>query len=96
MIDFDQAVSIAYANIEKLVPGAKNIVLEGAIISDDGKQYEVTYSYDLDRPNLTNPALKSDTGLYALANLLGKRKEYKIFLVDINGKFRGFKRYKEE
>lgn len=96
MISFNKAIAIAQENVNQLVPGAQNIVLEEIIISDDEKMYEVTLSYDLERP-LTNPAPGTKPGaLSGLAYILGKRKEYKVFLIDRNGQFRGFKRYKGE
>lgn len=45
MIDFDEAIRIAQENVVKLVKGAKNLVLEGALISADNTRYEVTISY---------------------------------------------------
>lgn len=98
MIDFDRAIAVARENITKLVNGAQNITLEGALISQDEKLYEVTYSYDLDRtPPKTTTFGTSSPNMLALAGLLGMRREYKVFLVDAeSGKFRGFKKYKEE
>lgn len=100
MIDFDMAISVAYENVTKLVKGAKNLVLEGVLISSDNKLYEVTYSYDLERQDelgLPKGRATKTSNLMVLASLMGKRREYKVFLVDSNsGQFRGFKNYKEE
>ncbi|MFJ2364676.1 hypothetical protein ACIPIN_13440 [Pseudomonas sp. NPDC087697] len=96
MIDFDTAIAVALENITKLVKGAKNPVLEGIIISEDEKLYEITYSYDLDRTPTKIPTAGESSAMLALAGLLGRRREYKVFLVDAHtGKFRGFKNYKE-
>lgn len=97
MIDFDQAVKIAEENATKLVKNARNFVLEGALISEDNQLFEVTLSYDIERPEsplLDEPVLGAN--LAALAKLMGKRREYKVFMVDAsNGQFRGFKNSKE-
>ncbi|NWA25748.1 hypothetical protein HX866_12690 [Pseudomonas gingeri] len=97
MVDFDRAIAVAREQVERLVPGAKDITLEGVLISSDNKLYEVTYSYNLERiPNISRSP-KGLTNIDVLANLVGKRREYKVFLVDFqSGQFRGFKRYKED
>ncbi|HDS1724726.1 MULTISPECIES: hypothetical protein [Pseudomonas] len=99
MIDFDRAIQVAWANVEKLVPNAKNITLEGVLISSDNKLYEVTFSYDIERlPGLSIGAASAVTSnIEMLTRLVGKRREYKVFLVDSeSGQFRGFKKYKED
>ncbi|MBH8609995.1 hypothetical protein I4N56_002835 [Pseudomonas mohnii] len=98
MVDFDRAIAVAREQVEKLVPGAKDITLEGVLISTDNKLYEVTYSYNLERiPSLPISPSKGLTNIDVLARLVGKRREYKVFLVDFHtGQFRGFKRYKED
>ncbi|QXG80655.1 hypothetical protein [Rhodospirillum rubrum] len=99
MIDFEDAVRIALENVEKLVKGAKNPVPEEALLSSDGKFYEVTVSYDLDGPgafDTLNPSSKDASNLLTLAAIMGRRKEYKVFLINSeNGNFGGFRRYKE-
>ncbi len=99
MIDFDKAISVAHENVTKLVKGAKNLVLEGVLISSDNKLYEVTYSYDLERQadfDILKGKTTKAANLVTLASLMGKRREYKVFLVDSkSGQFRGFKNYKE-
>lgn len=94
-LDFDTAVQVARSNVEKLVPKAKNVTLEEAMISSDGKLYEVTFSYDLDREE--NPLGVRSDNISKLASLMGRRREYKVFLVDAYSKeFRGFRTYKEK
>ncbi|WDY56683.1 hypothetical protein [Pseudomonas sp. PSKL.D1] len=97
MIQFEEAIGVARENVTKLVRSAINIELEGAIISDDAKQYEITFSYDLNTSN-DNPIASGfkESNLRTLADLLSKRKEYKVFLVDSqSGSFKGFKSQKE-
>lgn len=97
MIDFNAAIYTAYENINQLVKQAENITLEEAILNKDKTQYEITLSYDLNNAyaDALNPIPKTDS-LYRLATVLGKRKQYKVFLIDVDGTFRGFKRYKGE
>lgn len=99
MIEFDEAIRIAQENAEKLVKGAKNLVLEGVLISADDKLYEITISYDLDGPDslkIQNESNGEMQNIIALASIMRKRREYKVFLVDKrDGQFRGFKNYKE-
>lgn len=99
MIDFEQAIKIAQDNAEKLVKGAKDFVLEEALISSNNKLYEIAISYELGPIGgleLPKKPRATTTNLATLASLLGKRREYKVFLVDSeNGRFRGFKKYKE-
>jgi hypothetical protein len=96
MIDFDEAIRIAQENVTKLVKGAKNLVLEGALISADNTRYEVTISYELegdDPPSAPDSAKDNAANLMALIAIMKKRRECKVFFVDSNsGQFRGFKR----
>lgn len=94
-LDFDKAVKVARSNVETLVPRAKNVTLEEAMTSSDGKLYEVTFSYDIDREdNLLGVGVDN---ISKLASLMGRRREYKVFLVDAsNYEFRGFRTYKEK
>lgn len=99
MIDFDNAIQVARENVEKLVSNAKNITLEGVLISSDNKLFEVTFSYDIERlPGLSMGAASTvSSNIEMLTRLVGKRREYKVFLVDAqSGQFRGFKKYKED
>jgi len=94
-LNFDRAIKTARANVEKLVPKAKNVTLEEAMISSDGKLYEVTFSYDIDRED--NLFGVGSDNISKLASLMGRRREYKIFLVDAgNYSFRGFRNHKEK
>ncbi|MBD8570707.1 hypothetical protein IFT86_16925 [Pseudomonas syringae] len=94
-LNFDKAVTVARNNVEKLVKNAKNITLEEAMISADGRLYEVTFSYDIDKTN--NSLSVGSDNISKLASLMGRRRDYKIFLVDAdNYSFRGFRNYKEK
>ncbi|MBK0057033.1 hypothetical protein IAE40_00185 [Pseudomonas sp. S44] len=94
-LDFDRAVQVARGNVEKLVPKAKNVTLEEAMTSSDGKLYEVTFSYDIDRED--NFYGIAPDNISKLASLMGRRREYKVFLVDaFTYEFRGFRTYKEK
>jgi len=95
MIDFDRAISVARESIHKLVPDANNIKLEEALISDNEKLFEITYSYDIETMNIKNldnlNNFKSNH-FKNLANIMGTRRQYKVFLIDAqSGKFRGFR-----
>lgn len=91
MIEFDEAISSARSNVQKLVADAKNIRLEEVLISEDEKLYEVTLSYDVSSPKDSLPAGRNSS-LFALATIMGQRREHKVFLVDSqSGKFRGFR-----
>lgn len=100
MIDFEKAIRTARENVTKLVPQAKNLILEGAIISSDDKLYEIIFSYEnnsITDEDILNPSKNGLSNLQTLAMLMGKRRETKIFLVDKkDGKFRGFKKYKDQ
>jgi hypothetical protein len=95
MIEFDEAVKVAGEQVTKFVNNAKDITLEGVLISEDSKLYEVTFSYELTK--LNTHSASNLTTLQTLASLMSTRREYKVFLVDTRtGKFRGFKNYKEQ
>lgn len=100
MIDFDEAIRIAQQNVEKLVKGAKNLVLEGALISADNARYEVAISYELEEdtpPSAPDSTQDTASNLMALVAIMKKRRACKVFLVDSHsGQFRGFKPYTEE
>lgn len=99
MIEFDEAIKVAFENVTKLVKNAKNPELEGVLISENNKLYEVAISYEVETIKQPDDLLfgsRSQPQLFTLAKILGKRRETKVFLVDINsGSFRGFKNYKE-
>lgn len=97
MIDFDEAIGVAGANMNKFVKSAIKVELEGALISGDGKLYEITFSYDTENfPDADKVGSAKANNLQQLVSILGKRREFKTFLVDSQtGAFRGFKNYKE-
>jgi hypothetical protein len=100
MVDFKKAIKIGTENAESLVPDAKNFVLEGVLLSNDNKLYEVTLSYDLQGISpleLGNKSAdKTTSGLMQLASLMSRRRGYKVFLVDsASGQFKGFKNSKD-
>ena len=95
-MDFKKAIGVAEENARELVPEAYDFTLEGAIISDGN--YEITLSYYLRGKDPLE--LAEDSGgenhLAKLASLMGRRREYKIFIVDKDDfYFKGFKAYKE-
>jgi len=98
-MDFDQAIDVARKALARLVKTATGIVLEGAVVSPDGTQYEVIYSYD-DNSALGNDVdgSKNDfpSNMRTLATLMGKRRYTKVFMIDRStGDFMGFKNYRE-
>ena len=83
MIDFDEAIRIAQENVTKLVKGAKNQVLEGALISADNTRYEVTISYELegdDPPSAPDSAKDNAANLMALIAIMKKPHSWRGFL----------------
>ena len=74
--DFDKAIEVATTNVKALVKNAKNIELEGAILSDDNKLYEICLSYDMQGES---PFLTNNDNLSQLARLMRYRREYKVF-----------------
>lgn len=100
MISFERAIAIAKDNVTQLVPSAKNLTLEGAMISSDGKLYEIIFSYEnnsIDIEELRRPSKNGSSNLRTLARLMGHRRETKVFLVNkSDGLFRGFKTYKDQ
>jgi hypothetical protein len=98
MIEFKEAISVAHANVTTLVSQARNIRLEGALLSADGALYEITFSYDVEGEDMgIELGAAKGSNLLTLAKLMGKRRENKVFLVDSEtGKFRGFKNQKDD
>lgn len=95
-MDFKRAIAVAEENARDLVPGAKELALEGAIIS--GGDYEITLSYYLSGKSPLELASGADetNSIFRLATLMGTKREYKVFIVDKNNfSFKGFKAYKE-
>jgi hypothetical protein len=95
MIDFKEAEEIAAREFHQFVTEASNVTLEEIVISDDNSRYEVTFSYDVSRPPMPGVARRASP-LQELSSILGKRREFKTFLVTSDGKLKGFKRYKGE
>lgn len=100
MIEFQKAIDVATKNAKSLIKDAQNFVLEGVLISDDNKLYEVSLSYDIQGKNPLDGSQGNgqtgSSGLVQLARLMSYRREFKTFFVDVNtGKFRGFKNQKK-
>ncbi|MDH1507913.1 hypothetical protein [Aeromonas caviae] len=97
MIDFHEAIKIAMNNVTTLIPKATDINLEGAMISADDRLYEINLSYEI--PDNSFESISDEINnnpLYAMTRLMRKRREQKVFLVNkLDGKFRGFKNFKE-
>ena len=99
MIDFQKAIDIATTSAKSLIQNASNFVLEGVLLSEDNKLYEVSLSYDIEGKDPlggtdqgNKGGLLGNTGLLQLSQLMRYRREYKVFLVDSgSGQFRGFK-----
>ena len=94
MIDFKKAIRVATENAKSLINDARNISLEGVLISDDKRLYEVSLSYDIQGRDPLGVQQNKNiaNNLLELAKIMSYRKEYKIFLVDKeSGEFRGFK-----
>ncbi|MFZ3192387.1 MAG: hypothetical protein WA154_04150 [Moraxellaceae bacterium] len=95
MISFEQAIEIATTNASSLIEKSKNLSLEGILISEDGKLYEVSLSYDIEGENPASISKNTNEpvghGLSQLIKVMSYRRQYKTFLVDAkNGEFRGF------
>ncbi|PIE90419.1 MAG: hypothetical protein CR997_06420 [Acidobacteria bacterium] len=96
MITFKKAIDIAKRKVEELIPNSKNISLEGVLISDDKRLYEVSLSYDLRGDDSFDSGNHEDAnlggGLASLVKVMSYRRHCKKFLIDYkNGEFRGFK-----
>lgn len=99
MITLQKAIEIATDNAQQLIPKARNFNLESVLISDDDRSIEVALSYELHGSNgldiLQTNQNTTNSNMSSLANLLGIRREFKVFLVNaVDGVFRGFKKYK--
>lgn len=95
MISFEEAAEIAVKNARKLVRNAKNIQLEGVVISKNKKNYDVALSYEAPTDNLTIKNNEPAT-LDTLRYILRKQRYKKIFMVDNkSGEFLGFKQYED-
>lgn len=99
MIEFNEAIEIAGKKINELVKGAKHVVLEGAVLTPDGGNYEITFSYEVDKGESSNNFAYGGSipsNVATLAALMGRKRDYKTFIVGGNGNFKGFKIYKGE
>lgn len=106
-LDFEKAIQIAKNELKKIQQDASAINVEQALISDDEKQYEITFSYQTElndklsannKPSLTESlSINKDilpTHLQSLSNILRRKRVYKTFLINIKDfKFRGFKNF---
>ncbi|WP_346840908.1 hypothetical protein RAL92_21815 [Metapseudomonas otitidis] len=98
MADFKRAIKVAEESVKDIVSGARDIKLEEALISSDGKLYEVTLSYEIGGGADLGAMFggQGNPNMKALASLMMKRRENKVFLIDSsNFSFRGFRNYKE-
>ena len=92
MIDFENAIDVATKKAKTLIQNANNFTLEGVLLSDDNKLYEVSLSYDIQGADPLARINQVKSGLAQLSYLIGYRRENKVFFVDSNsGEFRGFK-----
>lgn len=96
MSSFENAIEVATSRIKKLIPNSSNVTLEGVLISDDKKLYEVSLSYDLKGEDPFEAKRSDDmllgSGLSQLAKVMGYRRQYKTFLIDYRtAEFRGFR-----
>lgn len=82
-ISFKQATEIAKKNLTDLVENVKNITVEGV---EHTNKYEVTLSYTID-----SNSGRDNSGLSSLAQIMGQRREKKLFNISEDGKFLGFK-----
>lgn len=101
MIEFQEAIAIASDNAKNLIRNARNLEVEGVVLSDNDKLYEVTLSFDMhgaDPLDIEDGSKRKDRNDFQrLVTILSHRREYKTFLVDAgSGKFKGFKIYKEK
>lgn len=87
-IEFDKAIEIARENAKKLLPHARNFELEAAIL--ENRTYEVTLSF-VNTDTEDKLAREANTGIGFVMAALAKRREEKVFLVDLNGVFKGFR-----
>lgn len=95
MINFKEAVNVATENAKGLLPDMRNLTLEGVMISENGKNYEVSLSFNLNSDDPYQTREQDELfggGLAQLATVMGQRRLYKTFFVDKkSGVFKGFK-----
>lgn len=96
VFDFKKAIGVAERNARELVPQARDFALEGVILS--GRTCEVTLSYYLEGESPLELAEGDNEkrGLIRLAQIMGTRRETKVFMIDKHDfTFKGFKACKE-
>ncbi|MCJ8314892.1 MAG: hypothetical protein HRU38_22270 [Saccharospirillaceae bacterium] len=96
MSSFETAIEVANSNIKKLIPNSCNVSIEGILISDDKKLYEVSLSYDIKGNDplevKEGQDLKLGQGIAQLVKVMSYRRNYKTFLIDYKtSEFRGFR-----
>lgn len=93
--DFNKAIEVAFKNASELLPDAKDFTLEEILISENGKNYEVTLSYVLPgiRFGMSDTEVRSQLDINPLMRrMMGEKKSYRTFLVDTKTLlFRGFR-----
>ena len=95
-MNFKRAIEVAEENARALLPGARELKLEGVIIS--GRDYEVTLSYYLtgSDPLDLSGGKKETNNMAKLAAFMSTRREYKVFIVNKETfAFKGFRAYRE-
>lgn len=90
-VDFNQAIEIAKENAKILLPKASSFDLEGIILNNN--EYEVTLSYIIDYSDKIKEG-GQDSGVGFIMAALARKREEKVFIVSINGKFKGFRNSK--
>lgn len=96
MISFERAIDFAIKNAKKLVPNSRDIQVEGAIISENKRNYEIALSYESEGPDTLSGKDSDIANVNALSYLLSSKRKKKIFMIKREtGEFVGFKPYKE-
>lgn len=93
-ISFEDAIKVAQKNFNLLYPTQREMRLEEAIITEDNKTYEITFSFTL--PMTDEPTDKKKNESPSIIDLfkgMDKHRRFrKVFLIDsIDGKFKGLK-----
>lgn len=88
---FNEAIKVAIQGARQLLPEAKNFTLEQILISEDGKNYEVTLSYII--PRAKDKEMNSQLKINPLfKRIMAEQKLYRVFLVNAETlRFRGFR-----
>ena len=95
MKNFDEAIQLVKTKLEELQSDATSIKVGQALIGDDNKRYEITFSYAIKQDdNLQLEQQEPYSNMAKLSSLLRQRKVYQTCLVHAKaGAFRGFKIY---